>query len=49
MTPLMKYAAALAISITRRITKIHTSNWTCSVGLFTASKIKVISATPVTP
>src|ERR1700680_2026631 len=45
----MKYAAALAISITMRMMKIHTSNCTCTVGLDTPSKIKVISATPVTP
>ena len=32
-----------------RMAKIHTSNWTCTTGLFTASRMKVISATPVTP
>src|SRR5439155_42100 len=42
-------ASALAMSMTMRITKIHTSNWTCTVGFFTARRIKVISATPVTP
>src|SRR5215472_9579413 len=47
--PLMKYAAALATSMMMRMTKIQTSNCTCTVELFTASKIKVMSATPVTP
>ena len=49
ITPLMKYAAALAINMITRMTKIHTSNCTCTVGSFTASKMKVMSATPVTP
>src|SRR5437879_2257121 len=37
------------MSITMRITKIHTSNWICKVGFLTASKMKVINATQVTP
>src|SRR5213082_1877741 len=37
------------MSMTMRMTKIHTSNWTCTVGFFTARRIKVINATPVTP
>src|SRR5580698_3738138 len=49
MAPLMKYAAALDTNMAMRITKIHTSSCTCTVGDFTASKMKVISATPVTP
>src|SRR5436190_20917502 len=49
IAPLMKYAAALETNMAMRITKIHTSNCTCTVGSFTASKMKVISATPVTP
>jgi hypothetical protein len=32
MAPLMKKATALATSMAMRITKIHTSNWTCTVG-----------------
>jgi hypothetical protein len=33
-----------------RITKIHTSSWTWTFGsLGTASRMKVMSATPVTP
>ena len=46
---LMKYARALANSMAMRITKIHTSNCTCTVGLLTPSRMNVISATPVTP
>src|ERR1700738_2698933 len=49
MRPLMKYAAALATSMTMRMTKIQTRSWTCTVGLFTPRRMKVISATPVTP
>jgi hypothetical protein len=32
-----------------RIAKIHTSSCTCTVGSLTASRMKLISATPVTP
>ena len=32
-----------------RMTKIHTRSWTCTSSLGTASRMKVISATPVTP
>ena len=44
-----KYAPALDSSMATRITKIHTSSSACVVGLFTASKMNVIRATPVTP
>ena len=37
------------MSIMMRMMKIHTSNCTCTMGLLTANKMKVISATPVTP
>ena len=37
------------MTITMRITKIQTSSCTCTVGSVTASRMKVISATPVTP
>ncbi len=47
--PLTKYARALETSIMMRMTKIQTSSCTWIVGLFTPSKMKVISATPVTP
>ena len=40
---------SLVTTINRRITKIHTSSWTCTVGSFTASRMNEISATPVTP
>ena len=43
------YATALATSMATRITKIHTSSCTCTVGSLTPSRMKVISATPVTP
>ena len=49
MKSFRKYAAALATSMAMRITKIHTSSCTCTVGLLTPSRINVISATPVTP
>src|SRR5665647_418850 len=38
-----------AMTITARITKIHTRSWTCSAGWLTASRMNVMSATPVTP
>ena len=46
---LMKYDAALAITIITRIEKIQTSSLPCTAGSFTASMMNVISATPVTP
>src|SRR5216683_1535187 len=44
-----KKETALDTSIMMRITKIQTSSCTCTVGSFTASRMKVIRATPVTP
>ena len=41
--------AALESSMATRMTKIHTSSCACVVGFLTASKMKVIRATPVTP
>ncbi len=35
--------------IITRIAKIHTSSCTCTDGSFTASRMNVMSATPVTP
>jgi len=35
--------------IRMRIAKIHTSSCTCTVESLTASRMKLISATPVTP
>ena len=49
IAPLRKYAAELDTSMATRMTKIHTSSCTCVVGSLTASKMKVINATPVTP
>ena len=49
MAVLRKYAAALATSMAMRITKIHTSNCTCTTGFDTPSRMNVINATPVTP
>ena len=49
MALLMKYATALATSMAMRITKIQTSSCTCTTGFATPSRMKVISATPVTP
>jgi len=40
---------ALATNIATRMMKIQTSNCTCTTGFFTPSKMKAISATPVTP
>ncbi len=44
----MKYETAEATTITTRMTKIQTSSWTWYAGL-TASRMKTMSATPVTP
>jgi hypothetical protein len=49
IAPFRKYETELDTSIITRITKIQTSNCTCTVGSFTPSKINVIKATPVTP
>ena len=46
---LMKYDAPDAITIITRIMKIQTSSCTCTVAFGTASRMNVISATPVTP
>ena len=46
---LMKYETALETSIMMRMTKIHTSSCIWWAGSFTPKRIKVISATPVTP
>ena len=35
--------------MTARMTNSHTSSWICIVGSWTPSRMKVISATPVTP
>ena len=49
MASLMKYDRALAITIMMRMTKIQTRSWICTVVSDTASRMKVMSATPVTP
>jgi hypothetical protein len=49
MAPFRKYAPALETSMATRMTKIHTSSSTWVVAFGTASKMKVINATPVTP
>src|SRR5579862_3373232 len=49
IAPFRKYDSALDTSIITRITKIHTSNCTCTLGSFTPRRMNVISATPVTP
>jgi hypothetical protein len=49
IAPLRKYEKELDTSIITRMTKIHTSSCTCTVGSFTPSRMNVISATPVTP
>ena len=49
MASLMKYDSPLAITMMMRIMKIHTSSCTCTSGSRTASMMKVMSATPVTP
>src|ERR1017187_1465091 len=46
---LRKYATVLETSIMMRMTKIQTSNCTWTLGSLTASRMNVISATPVTP
>src|SRR5260370_41837854 len=43
----MKYETPLAMFIMIRMTKIHTSNCTCTMGLWTPRRMKVIKATPV--
>ena len=43
------HETALESSMPTRMTKIHTSSCTCVVAFGTASKMKVIKATPVTP
>ena len=45
----MKYESAEAMTIMMRIAKIQTSSWTCTAGSVTASRMNVMSATPVTP
>ena len=49
MVSLMKYESADAMIMTTRITKIQTSSLVCTTGSPTASRMKVMSATPVTP
>src|SRR5262249_8665464 len=46
---LSRYETPLATIIMMRITKIQTRSWTCTAGLWTATSMKEISATPVTP
>ena len=46
---LMKYDRPLAMIIMMRMTKIQTSSWTCVRSFGTASRMNVMSATPVTP
>ncbi len=46
---LMRYETTEAMIIMMRIAKIQTRSWTWTSGLFTASRMKLISATPVTP
>ena len=46
---LMKYDRPLAMIIMMRMTKIHTSSCTCTRLSGTASRMNVMSATPVTP
>src|SRR6266567_4160599 len=48
-TSLMKYDAPLATIIMTRITKIQTRSWTWTTSLGTASRMKEMRATPVTP
>ena len=45
----MKYETAEVITIRTRIAKIQTRSCTWTVGSVTASRMNVISATPVTP
>src|SRR5262245_41260249 len=46
---LTKYGAPQATTMSTRIMKIHTRSWTCTAGSRTASRMKEMSATPVTP
>ena len=46
---LMPYEIAAVMIISTRIAKIHTRSCVCTIGLATASRMNVISATPVTP
>ena len=46
---LMKYEPTDATTIMMRIAKIQTSSWTWCVAFGTASRMKLMSATPVTP
>jgi hypothetical protein len=46
---LRKYDSAAAMIIMMRMAKIQTSSCTCTAGSVTASRMNVISATPVTP
>src|SRR5215212_9023394 len=46
---LMKYETAEVMIMRTRMTKIQTSSCTCTVGLVTARRMNVMSATPVTP
>src|SRR5437762_1513386 len=46
---LSRYDTPLVTIIITRMTKIHTSSWTWTAGVRTATRIKEMSATPVTP
>ena len=46
---LMRYEQPLATTIMTRIMKIQTSSCTCTISSDTAVRMKVMSATPVTP
>jgi hypothetical protein len=46
---LIRYDRPLATTIMMRMTKIHTSSWTCTRGSVTATRMNEMSATPVTP
>ncbi len=48
-TSFSRYDTPLAMIMTTRITKIHTSSWTWTDGSDTATRMKEMSATPVTP
>src|SRR2546421_12643803 len=47
--PLIQYDTAAVMIIITRMAKIHTSSCDCTSGLTTARRMKVMSATPVTP
>ena len=49
MAALIAYEPTLAMIISTRMAKIHTSRLTCVAGPLTARMMKVIRATPVTP